>query len=219
MTSTIRTFHPKPGPHYSPPLGHLPFSLSLPLPTPAGATRVTPGGGRDPSCTNTGNSPRPPQNLVPPPPQGPGSLLCLWESAEQRGPTLESVTASSTSFTAFVRRRPVHLCRPQPPGQSSPNPRRARASPHPLPSQPARCWERGSDRRHPLRQIPGLRSLLQPTQSHVRQADSTPYGCRAPLPREPAEPLPRTCTHLACSPFLLRGNTTGFRQFQTGSQQ
>lgn len=39
-------------------------------------------------------------------------------------------------FTAFVRRRPELLCRPQPPGQSSPRPRRARASP---PSLPARA--------------------------------------------------------------------------------
>lgn len=75
----------------------LPFSLVLPLPTLAGATRVTQGGGRDPSCTNTGESPCAPQNLAPLPPQGPESFLCLQGSAEHQGRTLESVTASSTA--------------------------------------------------------------------------------------------------------------------------
>lgn len=48
--------------------------LSPSPPVFAGASRVTRGGGGDYSCTNTGGSLRPPQDLVPPPPPEPRGL-------------------------------------------------------------------------------------------------------------------------------------------------
>ncbi|MEJ1269915.1 hypothetical protein NN561_000733 [Cricetulus griseus] len=96
-------------------------------------------------------------------------------------------------------------------GQSVPG---ARASP--LPSQPARAALGGGIQtgRCSQRQISGLFSLLQ--RPGATCPERAPHSAGVKLPQRP---LPRTCTHLAYSPFFLRGNATGFKQFQTCFQE